>query len=82
MRSIYHSKTKPIPRLAGQHFYCDLHEIIVTVIDDRLIQLGDEFYPAAKGVIVEPWWSCPSLGKTFWIKREELEPIESFSCEI
>lgn len=76
-----HLKGKPPAPLAGKHFYCDFHEIIVTVVDDCLIQLGEEVYASAKGVKVKPWWSY-YLGEIFWVKREELEPIEKFSCEL
>jgi len=63
----------------GKHFYCDLYEVVVTVINENLITIEGQTYFSAKGVEVRPWWSVPR-GETFWVDRSELEEIKEFSC--
>lgn len=66
--------------LVGKHFYCDLFEVVVTVVNEHLIEINGSLYRSAKGVEVEPWWTHP-LAKAFWVKREELETV-TLSCEL
>ena len=67
--------------LVGKHFYCDLHEVVVTVVDEKLLNFNGQIYRSAKGVEVETWWTHPRFPKRFWVKREELEEVE-LSCPL
>jgi hypothetical protein len=78
----------PSALLINKHFYCDLHDVAVTVIDEHLIEIDGKTYQSAKGVEVEPWFWAEKLGRTFWVKREELEPLTTeqlvyeLTCEV
>lgn len=65
--------------LTGQHFWCDLHTVAVTVVNMRFLTIDNQIFDNALGVECSPWWEKNhTLGKTARIKRTELEPIEKF----